>query len=624
MARFIFIFPNILVYFLIIVSKSVFAFGFPVSDPAAGKDTINWIWRDDFEYGNISDWKQTNDWEVSAVEPINGTNSLKNRNSGVSGVSSVFHTLRGDLAAFDYQWTFSAKNGKWDPSSSNKFWFYLCADTIKPELISGYAVGVNVSGSNDLLQLWRLKKGKADSLIVQTDLDWNSVMLVGMEVLRTAKGEWKLRYKKAGAEFGQWFGGTDRFIPDFRNVGFYFKYTATRSGQLWIDDVAVGRSSPKLSIQKLTLIDGHHLEIDFNLPIDPASVKTSCFSIKDESGADVEIKKASFSSKSDKAVVIEFGDVQRLFLSLTAKGIVGLMGEEMEEEARELLYAFSPEPGAVLINEVLFNPFSGGTDFVELVNVGDYPVSVARLRLASRNDTLGLKQLCSISSGDRFLLPGDYLLCTKDSAAVASRYFSADLDAFCPMTSFPTLPDDAGWVVLLNDSMQVIDELHYTAQMHSPFIADEEGVSLERISIDKPASDPENWTSAAASAGFGTPGLPNSISGKEKSVESQITVSPEAFSPNGDGVNDQLTIRYRFAKPGYVANIRIFDAVGRLVRYLVKNQSLAQEGSWIWDGTGDSGQKQNIGVYIILVEVFDQNGQTKAFRKTCTVTDRLH
>ena len=77
------------------------------------------------------------------------------------------------------------------------------------------------------------------------------------------------------------------------------------------------------------------------------------------------------------------------------------------------------------------------------------------------------------------------------------------------------------------------------------------------------------------------------------------------------------------SKPGYIANVRIFDAIGRQVKFLVKNQSLAQEGSWLWDGNSESGQKLNIGVYVILVEVFDQDGNTKAFKKSCTLTDRL-
>jgi hypothetical protein len=191
------------------------------------------------------------------------------------------------------------------------------------------------------------------------------------------------------------------------------------------------------------------------------------------------------------------------------------------------------------------------------------------------------------------------------------------------MKSIPSFPDDAGTVVLLNDSLVVFDEFSYSAKMHSPFLADENGVSLERISLGKATSDRSNWASAAASIGFASPGLPNSQAESETEIQDEITLEPKSFSPNGDGYNDQLTINFRFSKPGYIANVRIFDSVGRQVKYLIKNQSLAQEGNWVWVGDSDSGQRLNIGVYIILVEVFDRDGNVKAFKKTCTLTDRL-
>jgi hypothetical protein len=215
------------------------------------------------------------------------------------------------------------------------------------------------------------------------------------------------------------------------------------------------------------------------------------------------------------------------------------------------------------------------------------------------------------------------LVCMKDSASVAAQYFTSDPETFCQMNTLPSFSDDAGTVVLLNDSLEVLDEFSYTAKMHSPFLASEEGVSLERISLEKPGTDRSNWASAAASVGFATPGLPNSQTGSKTDIQDEIIPEPKAFSPNGDGYNDQLSIRYAFRKPGYMANVRIFDAAGRQVQFLVKNQSLAQQGSWLWDGKSESGQKLGIGVYIILVEVFDRDGNTKAFKKACTITDRL-
>jgi len=106
-------------------------------------------------------------------------------------------------------------------------------------------------------------------------------------------------------------------------------------------------------------------------------------------------------------------------------------------------------------------------------------------------------------------------------------------------------------------------------------------------------------------------------------ITEDIIPEPQVFSPNGDGFNDQLTIHFSLEKPGYTANVRIFDMVGRQVKFLVKNESLAQEGTWTWKGDSDTNQRLNMGVYIILVELYDSDGHTKTFKKTCTLTDRM-
>jgi hypothetical protein len=243
--------------------------------------------------------------------------------------------------------------------------------------------------------------------------------------------------------------------------------------------------------------------------------------------------------------------------------------------------------------------------------------------LATRNDDLALKQIFPVSSEKRYLKPGQFLVCTKDPAVVTSQYIHSNPETFCTMKSFPSFADDAGTVVLLNDSLLVLDEFSYSANMQSPFLADVNGVSLERISLEKPTIDRSNWASAAASVGYATPGMHNSQTKAETGIQDEIIPEPEAFSPNGDGYNDQLAIKFKLSKPGYIANVRIFDAVGRQVKFLVKNGSVGQEGSWLWDGKGESGQKLNIGVYIILVEIFDLEGHTNAFKKACTITDRF-
>ena len=624
--RFISIFALIVVYFLTTVSKNALANHSFVSENIEIVQTladIDTIFNDDFEDGNLSGWKQTQDWEASSSENISGLFSLKHVSKNIPGLSAVFHTMDVDFNLNDIAWSFKIKNGKWDPSAGNRFWFYLSADTIQPTLINGWAVGINFTGISDLLELWRIRNGKPDSMIIQTDMDWNASDLATINVKRSSQGSWQLSYTKPVEPVSRIFQGKDLSIVHFKNIGVCFNYTSTRAGELWMDDIVVTLNPAEIFIQKLTVLNSHTIALTFSKPVNPSSLQINHFKMTDENNLNIPLLSVTPSSKSNQVVEIQLGKVLGVQLSLSASGVSDLSGTTMIPKTISFPFSFLPEIGSAQINEVLFNPLTGGVDFVELVNVSQIPLSIHRLKLAFRNDTLALKQIYALSISTRYLKPAHFLACTKDPQAVIPFYISNNPEAFCTMTSFPSYPDDAGTVVLLNDSLQVIDEFSYTDKMHSPFLASENGVSLERISLDQPTADRSNWTSAASSAGFATPGLPNSQAGINTLSQDQILPDPVVFSPNGDGLNDLLTIRFNLGKPGYIANVRIFDVVGRQVKFLVRNESLAQQGAWTWNGESDSNQRLNLGVYIILVELFDPEGHSKTFKKTCTLTDRL-
>ena len=103
-----------------------------------------------------------------------------------------------------------------------------------------------------------------------------------------------------------------------------------------------------------------------------------------------------------------------------------------------------------------------------------------------------------------------------------------------------------------------------------------------------------------------------------------IEVSPKVFSPDNDGRDDIATINYQVSEPGYVANVSIFDASGRMVRYLVKNALLGVKGNWNWDGLNENGQKLHIGTYIILTEIFNLQGRKKQFKNTVVLARQLN
>jgi len=148
---------------------------------------------DDFEDGDLNGWGNTIDWVNSDIEAINGAQSLKHHLTGIAGSSYIFH----DLAALSLNdksvvWRFKLKNGDWDPTTQNRFWFYLLANEndLLSVSVDGYAVGVQMdaSGTEDFLSLWKITDGVIDQLLIESSFDWGATNTVGIEVVRTTSG----------------------------------------------------------------------------------------------------------------------------------------------------------------------------------------------------------------------------------------------------------------------------------------------------------------------------------------------------------------------------------------------------------------------------------------------------
>jgi len=142
-----------------------------------------------------------------------------------------------------------------------------------------------------------------------------------------------------------------------------------------------------------------------------------------------------------------------------------------------------------------------------------------------------------------------------------------------------------------------------------------EGVSLERISFTEPTNESTNWKSASAASGFGTPGYHNSNSRPEQYASDQsVVVEPEIFSPQVAG-QDFARILYHFDESGYVANINIIDAQGRLTKTIANNETLSIEGFFRWEGDRDDGAMARHGYYLVWFQIYSADGLVKTYRK---------
>ena len=276
----------------------------------------------------------------------------------------------------------------------------------------------------------------------------------------------------------------------------------------------------------------------------------------------------------------------------------------------------------IVINEILFNPKSGGVDYVEIYNRSQKIIDAKQLYIANRNSTNVISSIQQLTTESILLFPGDFLVITEDVQIVMQQYVTTNPDAFLQVGSIPSFSDDKGDVIILNAQGFIVDEVVYSDKWHFPLISNSEGVSLERIDYHAPSVQ-SNFHSAATSIGYGTPGYKNSQFRIDQQAQGEITVTPEVFSPDNDGMDDFATISYSFPSAGYVTNITIFDASGRIVRYLQRNALSGTKGSYIWDGLGEKQQKLSQGIYIMFTEIFNTAGKKKQFKNTIVLARRM-
>lgn len=273
----------------------------------------------------------------------------------------------------------------------------------------------------------------------------------------------------------------------------------------------------------------------------------------------------------------------------------------------------------VIINEILFNPSKDGFDYIEGYNRSAELIHLSELMIASRNGADEIASLKIITKESLAVRPGSYFVLTVNGNWLRKHYPMPDSALIIQMSSLPAFPDDEGSVLLLRKSdTMIIDEFRYNEQWHFKMIGDPQGVALERISYNLPSQDKNNWTSASSSSGYGTPAQVNSQFIPEQKASEVISVLPKIISPGNDGNNDYAFINISMNEQGKLANASIYDANGRKVRYILKNELLGAVNRFIWDGCDDRAQMLPSGIYIILTQIFDLKGTVKKYRN-CVV-----
>ena len=144
-------------------------------------------------------------------------------------------------------------------------------------------------------------------------------------------------------------------------------------------------------------------------------------------------------------------------------------------------------------------------------------------------------------------------------------------------------------------------EVRFTTALFSPGAVLQAALGNSSLANSWQQVDPADVTELAQSQG-----LQILASVQDNKVLGDLGIYPEVVTPNGDGVNDALTIDFTVRRLSGTrpVNVRIYDLGGRLVRRLDTQKPLVA-GEYVLDWAADDEQGQLVppGIYILHIDI---------------------
>ena len=255
----------------------------------------------------------------------------------------------------------------------------------------------------------------------------------------------------------------------------------------------------------------------------------------------------------------------------------------------------------IYISEFMANPKtvkSKGvsiSEYIEIYNPQRKSIHIHNWTISDENTAVQFKII-----SEKTIPAESYFVIANDSTIF--NYPDANSNNTVVLDKLPSLNNDKDKIIITDPTGIVIDSLVYTSEWKI-----EQGDSKEKIYMEN-ENFLSNWRSSASPQG-GTPGIVNSVVVAKTAKKTGLKTSPNPFTPNGDGEEEEVGFFYTLSYPSANIRIDIYDLTGRLIASPVENMRTAAEGVVYWDGTNKYGEMSRVGMYIARITATDANSK---------------
>lgn len=168
---------------------------------------------------------------------------------------------------------------------------------------------------------------------------------------------------------------------------------------------------------------------------------------------------------------------------IQVKNLYNCYGNSLDSVDFTYILPEEAQTGDIVINEILFNPSELGSDYLEVYNRSEKYINLKAWTIGNLNEKTDSIDNRNTISKDFFLLPPSNYLCLSPDVGFVKKNYPFHGSLFMEMP-LPAFNNDQGSVYLFDDEQQIIDEFHYSEQMHVELLENKEGVALEKINYN--------------------------------------------------------------------------------------------------------------------------------------------
>ncbi len=505
---------------------------------------------EDFESGLSGNWIQSpaNRWETDSLQKINGIFSLHhsfdNYESGCDRIGIMIKGLKP--SASEMTWGFKVRHS-YNPSSANNWSFFLLSDESPSGMlpggtVSGYALGVNLSGYNDTLSLWKSVNGNL-SVVVKTSLNWqNDIGLdsaASLTVKRSIEGNWEVFIADETGSQVLIGSGVDPELFYSGWIGIVYEYSSSQDRKLWVDDILfegyIELDDQAPCVDTACFCSRNKLKIKFNEPLADILSIDNCTLMPGIIMPESVIY-------SNESYILEFVPelANKMYYKLEINDVCDLSGNCRQIIIDSLSLAI-PEWNDIIISEIMFDPDPPARlppyEYIELYNISSFDLNINGVMLQVGDDAYIIEE--------GYINSGEYVLVTNESDINSFTCFG---EVVCTEGRF-NLDNSNDRLVLLNSSGSVIHGIDYDIEWYSNQLKKYGGWSLEMIDPAYPFAGQVNWSESNDRRG-GTPGSINSVSGFNPDLEKPVLVNIFPFTNTDIHLVFSETMDRKMMEPG--------------------------------------------------------------------------